>query len=150
MCCLLPCLSCVLIVALFGWCADWQDLEERLARAQAFAAEQVQRAERAVLHAQAEARTAALAAAGSASAALEPASSRKHLQRILDLEKDLLGLREENEAKVAELRAQVDKLKSERKEIEARMGGLDIRNMSNEDIVFKQVRDGTLRYPNTV
>ena len=62
------------------------------------------------------------------------------LNQLLGLQKDLEATREASASKEAELRAQIDKLRAEKREIEARSAGVDLGAMREGDVLVQQVR----------
>ncbi|KAG2431918.1 hypothetical protein HYH02_013137 [Chlamydomonas schloesseri] len=105
-----------------------KELEESLTAAQAHAAEEVLRSERAVLVARDD-------------VGRRNAETANKLARVLALEKELEGVRDEARVRESELKAQLEKLREEKKSMEAKAGGVDLKVMADGDVLVKQLRE---------
>ncbi|GLC40224.1 hypothetical protein PLESTB_000227900 [Pleodorina starrii] len=105
-----------------------KELEESLAAAESRTAEEVLRTERAVLLARDD-------------AGRRNAETATKLARVLALEKELAGVRDEAQTREAELKAQLEKTRAEKKALEARAGGVDLKAMADGDVLVKQLRE---------
>ncbi|KXZ50182.1 hypothetical protein GPECTOR_17g819 [Gonium pectorale] len=105
-----------------------KELEESLAAVEARAAEEALRSERAALLARDD-------------AGRRNAETATKLSRVLALEKELAGVREEAQIRESELKAQLEKLRAEKKALEAKAGGVDLKAMADGDVLVKQLRE---------
>ncbi|GIL79382.1 hypothetical protein Vretimale_16551 [Volvox reticuliferus] len=105
-----------------------KELEESLAAAESRAAEEVLRTERAAL-------------LGRDDVGRRNAETATKLARVLALEKELEGVREEAKIREGELKAQLAKLRAEKKALEARAGGVDLKAMAEGDVLVKELRE---------
>ncbi|GLI63227.1 hypothetical protein VaNZ11_006116, partial [Volvox africanus] len=105
-----------------------KELEESLAAAESRAAEEVLRTERATLLARDD-------------VGRRNAETATKLARVLALEKELEGVREDAKTREEELKAQVAKLRAEKKALEARAGGVDLKAMAEGDVLVKELRE---------
>ncbi|GFR49111.1 hypothetical protein Agub_g10907 [Astrephomene gubernaculifera] len=105
-----------------------KELEESLAAAESRTAAEVIRTERAALLARDE-------------SGRRNADVATKLARVLALEKELEGVKEEAQTRESELRAQLEKLRAEKKALEAKAGGVDLKAMAEGDVLVKQLRE---------
>ncbi|GAX83641.1 hypothetical protein CEUSTIGMA_g11065.t1 [Chlamydomonas eustigma] len=103
-------------------------LEEEVARAEAIAAEGAMRVERQLLLAQEDRQ-------------VKGAETATRLRQALDLQRELEVLKEDSSMREKELKNQIDKLRTEKKELEARLGGVDMAKMKEGDVLVVKVKE---------
>ncbi|KAJ9522966.1 hypothetical protein QJQ45_023765 [Haematococcus lacustris] len=64
----------------------------------------------------------------------------QRLQEVLSLQAQLEALKETSSARELELKAQLDKVRAEKKELEARSAGVDLKMIQEGDVLVKQVQ----------
>ncbi|KAG2482892.1 hypothetical protein HYH03_018235 [Edaphochlamys debaryana] len=104
-----------------------KELEASLAAAEARSAEDVLRTERAAMMQRED-------------AGRRNADTAAKLGRVLALERELQGVRDEAQSREKELKAQLDKLRAEKRALEARAGGVDLQAMADGDVLVTKLR----------